>query len=657
VTAMQSYTQNVMIMGTVKRIDPGRCCFEVKLRSGDVITCNVHGDDRTQFAVLTNIDGLNRDRIPAPPRFNDKDMREKLAKYLQPETLVVVDGVYQENGDRQWFDAVQVCLLHSTTGRYLFEDTHWWLDQITQLADTWLKNLFGENLDFQVSDFSKSYRTNLNITGLNDPGGDPVQEMATLSRLIYGFSSAYLLTGARRFFLAAQMGVEYQREAFRSLSHDNKYAFWAFGKRNGKVIIASENDDDRGTIPLYEQIYALAGLAQYFRITGDWEVLEDIRRTVETFEDYYLDDKSKDPTRPGYGGYFSHLDYATLRPDVESLAHNQSRKNWNSIGDHIPAYLINIILALAPLPAPRALELEPFLETLKQMLDRVTDLILDKFPDPDPAVPYVNERFFADWTPDHQWRWQQDRAIVGHNLKIAWNLTRAANYYETEGNHDKARCLLERARKLGDAMEFAGIDRIRGGCYDAVERHPKDSRPIEFAWENTKDFWQQEQAVLAYLILYGRTQEQNYLGLAREMAAFWNLFFLDRDRGGVYFRTMENGLPYIQGVYGTKASHSMSGYHAFELNYLAHLYIRSYVPLPDSKSHGCFTLYFRPNRTSGFRSINVLPDFFPPGKIKLHEVKVNGVCRYVPDPGSFQVPLEESDREVELAVTFCPSVA
>lgn len=32
--------------------------------------------------------------------------------------------------------------------------------------------------------------------------------------------------------------------------------------------------------PLYEQIYALAGLTLYYRITGDWQVLQDIRRTV-----------------------------------------------------------------------------------------------------------------------------------------------------------------------------------------------------------------------------------------------------------------------------------------------------------------------------------------------------------------------------------------
>ena len=36
----------------------------------------------------------------------------------------------------------------------------------------------------------------------------------------------------------------------------------------------------------------------------------------------------------------------------------------------------------------------------------------DKFPDPE--SDFVNERFFADWKPDHNWGWQHNRAFVGH---------------------------------------------------------------------------------------------------------------------------------------------------------------------------------------------------------------------------------------------------
>ena len=112
--------------------------------------------------------------------------------------------------------------------------------------------------------------------------------------------------------------MKYQRETFRSLSHDGKYCFWMFGKRKRErgqhLIVSSENPDDLDTIPLYEQIYALAGLCQYYRISQSWEVLEDVRRTVAVFQDFYRDDPKFG--YGGKGGYFSHIDYASMRPDA-----------------------------------------------------------------------------------------------------------------------------------------------------------------------------------------------------------------------------------------------------------------------------------------------------------------------------------------------------
>ena len=58
--------------------------------------------------------------------------------------------------------------------------------------------------------------------------------------------------------------------------------------------------------------------------------------------------------------------------------------------------------------------------------------------------------------------------------------------------------------------------------------------PTQFAWGATKDFWQQEQGILAYLILHGATGNPHYLRLARESSAFWNLFFLDLERPGLF---------------------------------------------------------------------------------------------------------------------------
>lgn len=671
------YTQATSLLGTVIDVQPDHQCFTIRCRSGDEFTINA--GPTTAFTALRNTDDLDRDRVANPDHFDPDKLSDRLRKYVRKDDLIMVEGVEIDHAGEMHFEGRKITLLAVQPGRFLFEDTHWWLTQIACFADQWLDDLFKDRRTYAWDDFAEFYRTNLNILG--QPTDDNVQECATLSRLIYGLSSCYLITGGDRYRLAAAAGVKYQRETFRSLSHDGRYCFWQFGKRKrdrgATLIFPSENADDKGTIALYEQIYAIAGLCQYYRITQDWEVLEDIRRTVRAFQDFFRDAPEYGYT--GTGGYFSHVDYATLRPDVESLGQNRLRKNWNSIGDHIPAYLVNLILALDPLPrcGDDRDSAESLLKTCREILKETSELILTKFPDPNSK--FVNERFHADWTVDHSWSWQQNRAIVGHNLKIAWNLSRVAHYYRSraadlrhrgDGNqapeHEAFAGKLEKfAVQLADDMAVAGIDQVRGGCFDAVERQPRPGYPIEFAWSNTKDFWQQEQAILAYLIVHGITGDAKHLHLAREMMAFWNQYFLDHDNRGVNFRVTADGTPVIQGDYSLKAGHAVAGYHSFELNYLAHTYICTYVQpqaqpqtltgeakFPTTDHNFC--LFFRPDPGARHTTLNVLPDFLPPGAVQIHSITVNGVQRANFNPENFQIELEEHELGAQVIVEFWP---
>src|SRR6266566_7500557 len=159
--------------------------------------------------------------------------------------------------------------------------------------------------------------------------------------MIYGFASAYLLTGEDRYLEAAEKGTEYLREHMRAIDADEEVVYWYHamdvrGSRERKIF-ASQFGDDYDAIPAYEQIYALAGPIQTYRVTGDPRILRDAQMTINLFNRYFLDRE--------HGGYFSHLDPINLDPRAESLGPNRARKNWNSIGDHIPAYLINLWLA------------------------------------------------------------------------------------------------------------------------------------------------------------------------------------------------------------------------------------------------------------------------------------------------------------------------
>ncbi len=677
----KNFTHSMKIMGKVVEVDIENAAFRLKCRNGTDYLVKIGAE--TWFSMLQNLDKLGTDRFPNPENFDYSNPSDRVKKYLKKNMLVSVYGIFVVDENKKIFEgrAIELYQEYDKTGsyddNYIFEKGHWWLTQINALGNTWLDYLFG---DAKTYDFSK-YRTNIGITGL--PSDDKLQECATLSRLIYGLSSAYLLTGCERFLNAATEGVKYQREKFRSLSHDGKHIFWAYGRKitpNGQahseLIIPSQNNDDLGTIPLYEQIYALAGITQYYRITSDWEALEDIKRTVKTFNDFYLDPDEN------YGGYFSHIDYVTLSWNSDVLAergsyNNKAKKNWNSVGDHIPAYLVNLVLALDPLPKNDDYEdINEFVNKCKKILDETSSLIAEKFTDTNESIPYVNERFFRDWTPDQTWGWQQDRAVCGHNFKIAWNLTRVANYYEAEkhqleqknkekthpdseliervdATQIKINKLMKMAKRLGDEMAIAGIDQVRSGVFDVVERKPMDEL-TDFAWGNTKDFWQQEQGILAYLILYGyyrddedyKENTDNYKALARELMAFWNRHYLDLDSGGVFFRVTDDGIPDIRGQFGTKGGHSISGYHAFELNYLAHIYIKAFV------TRSSFCLYFKPNLNNRSGSINVLPDFVKPNTLYIKSITIDGKERTSVDRHNFQVELCKSECNSSVVVEF-----
>jgi hypothetical protein len=254
-----------------------------------------------------------------------------------------------------------------------------------------------------------------------------------------------------------------------------------------------------------------------------------------------------------------------------------------------------------------------------------------------------------------------------------------ANFYRCEAarrerDQPQAQALRDRAGKyealaaqLIKNMTEAGIDQLRSGCFDALERQPSGGLPIEFTWGSTKDFWQQEQAILAYLIVHGTTRDPEHLRLAREMMTFWNLYFLDHDNRGVFFRVTDDGDPVIQGGYSQKAGHAIAGYHSFELNYLAHVYLRTYVhhhhggetrtltgdtvfPIIDQN----FCLFFQPADQCTHTTLNILPDFLPPGAVRISRITVGGVPRTNFDPDNFQIELERWELGTQVVVEFQP---
>lgn len=574
-------------------------------------------DDRVYSVILgSNLYGRMMRNLDEPYR----DCTAQIPNLLKKNQLIFVYGIFYPNGENKEdyvFEAKCMDFAGKDQETFRFEEANWWIEQAREIAHFFINAQFNGEVNFD------HYRTALGLNGEHKTGVR--QETDTISRLVYGLASTYMLTGEEIFLEGAEKGSKYLQDHMKFYDADENIVYWYHGidVKEGKEhkVFTSEFGDDYDAIPMYEQIYALAGLTQTYRITGESTILRDIELTMDLFEKFFVD-KEK-------GGYFSHIDPIFLDARSENLGPNKGRKNWNSVGDHAPAYLINLCLATGE-------------QKYYDFLEYTADTITKYFKDYDNS-PFVQEKFNEDWSHDSTWGWQQDRGVIGHNLKIAWNLMRVNNY--------KAKAeYVDFAKEIAKIMPTVGMDNQRFGWYDVMERKAKASEDFHrFAWHDRKAWWQQEQGILAYQILYGVLKDEQYLKYARESASFYNTFFLDHDDGAVYFNVLNNGLPYLLGNERLKGSHSMSAYHSVELAYLSAVYtnfLNTKKPL---------TLYFKPN-IGAFKDnvLRVEPDIMPKGSIKISEVWVDDKAWLHFDAMALTVKLPAVNYRPKIKVVLIP---
>ena len=544
---------------------------------------------------------------------------DQMRGMLSPGRFLFVYGTFYNEGGGFNFEAQYLVFLGRKPNEYDFEKQDWWVRQIRALGEFYLLAQFGgEEINYD------NYRTTIKITGEKEKDNYR-QETDTISRLVFGFASAYMLTGDDRFLEAAEKGTEYLREHMRFYDLDENIVYWyhaidVAGRRETKIF-ASEFGDDFDAIPAYEQIYALAGPIQTYRVTGDPRILKDAEMTADLFDRFFLDKE--------LGGISPTSTRSPWTRAAKPWARTGPRRTGTRWATTRQPISINLYLATGE-------------ERYDRMLEATFDTITKHFPDYDNS-PFVQEKFFEDWSHDDTHMWQQNRGVIGHNLKIAWNLMRM--YGEKPKPEYEAF-----ARKIAEVMPAVGGDRQRGGWYDVMERKlAPNQEKHRYGFHDRKAWWQQEQGILAFLFLHGILGNEEYLKFARESSAFYNAFFLDHDEGAVYFNVLVNGVPYMMGNERLKGSHSMSGYHSFELCYLAQVYTNLLITQQPLE------LYFKP-MPEGFKDnvLRVAPDILPPGRVRLEKVWIDGEPYADFDAARMTVNLPRTDRRVQVKVLLQP---
>ncbi|EKD34702.1 MAG: N-acylglucosamine 2-epimerase, partial [uncultured bacterium] len=113
---------------------------------------------------------------------------------------------------------------------------------------------------------------------------------------------------------------------------------------------------------------------------------------------------------------------------------------------------------------------------------------------------------------------------------------------------------------------------------------------------------------------------------------------------------LASGLPYLLGTERNKGSHSMSGYHSFELCYLAAVYTNLLITKQP------LDLYFKPMQ-GGFKDniLRVAPDLLPEGSIRIESVTVDGAPYTDFDADKLTVRIPATGDRPKIRVRIVPA--
>lgn len=393
-------------------------------------------------------------------------------------------------------------------------------------GDYWKQQAIDEIIPFWIPTIDEKdggFFTAINRDGTIDSGSLP-KYPRMISRLVYGFCSAYLLSGDEKYLDFAKHGFTYLQE----YGWDKTYGGWY-----------NELQYNTPTVPikdLFSETYGNLGPIFYYFVTGNNEALKLVEKTHSLMKDKAWDNE--------YQGYFD-----TVNRDWSV---SQTDKSFNSQIDTATAYLCYYYLNTK----------DPKL--LSDLKD-IGNVIINHMYDPENG--YIRAHFSQTW--DFRDSYLGPKQIdIGHNLKTAWVLLRI--YQLTEDTR-----YLDYAQKLAAKIIKTGWDDKYGGWYFSK---PYDSQARTDS-EKQKCWWTQTEGNFMMLNLYSLTKDQRYLDYYLKNTYFWDRYLMDHQYKEVFAYVKRNGKP----INGLKGDLYKSAYHSMENALLNYLYVQLYVRKEPAK--------------------------------------------------------------------------
>jgi mannose/cellobiose epimerase-like protein (N-acyl-D-glucosamine 2-epimerase family) len=467
---------------------------------------------------------------------------------------------------------------HNRNEKYL--DGEFWRQQgLTQIIPFWQSHV--------IDTVDGAFYMYLSREGKPLPPWD--KHPAMISRQIFGFTSAYLLSGNEKYLETATGGVNY----LLKYAWDNQYGGWY-------DFLDQSGNPKETTKSVPNQLYTNVGLALYYFATGDENVLSHIKESIRIQKEYSFDKVN--------GGYFQTLS--------RNLSVSDSSKSKHSHYGYTSSLLIYLMMIT------RDQEIRNFAEELMQIsLSQMTDSCYG---------------WFNGFPKPYDARWNLTPAVInnkevisaGGQLTAGLSLLRMC---EITGNE------IYRAKgiNLGRQLLSSAWDSTRGGWFDIIERMPPN-KPQD---TSSVSWWIQSYGLFLQLHLYHLTGEKRYLDSYQKMAYFWDNYFVDKEFGGVFMNVSPAGAP----LNTNKAVVWKASYHEMENALLNYLYLNLYVNRKPA------TLYFHIKNSSSRAKhfVSIIED----PSVRITVVKLNGKDWKSFDPVERSVILPEG-KDLKVEVTL-----
>ena len=310
------------------------------------------------------------------------------------------------------------------------------------------------------------------------------------ARILWTFSSAYLLTNHPAYLKIAERSFEYIRDFFIDEEYGGVY--WTV---DYKGIPADTKKQ------IYAIAFALYGMSEYYRCTRDEKVKQ---MTIQLYED--IETHSYDSLHGGYFEAFSR-DWSEMDDIRLSPKDANEKKSMNTHLHVLEAY-------------SNLYKIWPD-ETLKKKIQELIQMFNEHIIHPTGEYLLL---FF-----DEAWKESPAPLSFGHNIEAAWLLQEAA---ETLGNPFLAERSKMTGQRLVDGITTALDD--EGGLVYEFD-------PASLRFNNEKHWWPQAESMVGYFNAWQNSGKNIYLERSWQAWNFVKNHLKDKENGEWFWGIKDNG--------------------------------------------------------------------------------------------------------------------